>query len=81
MLNKDVISATVPTLNLNDTVAQALQLMSEFHVEHLAVVADDKLAGLIYEDDLLNANDDNVTIAQLQPVFSKLAVHVARLCA
>jgi len=75
VLNKDVISSTIPTLNPSDTVAQALQLMSEFHVEHLAVVADDKLAGLIYEADLLNAPDENVTIAQLQPVFSKLAVH------
>ena len=70
-----MISATIPTLNLNDTVGQALQLMSEFHVEHLAVVADDKFAGLIYESDLLNATDDSVTLNQLQPVFSKLAVH------
>jgi len=75
VLNKDVISATIPTLNLNDTVAEALQLMSEIHVEHLAVVADDKLAGLVYEDDLLNAPNDSVTISTLQQVFSKLAVH------
>ena len=75
MLNKDVISSTIPTLNLNDTVAQALQLMSEFHVEHLAVVADDKFAGLLYEADLLNAPDDTITITKLQPTFSKLAVH------
>ena len=78
MLNKDVISSTIPTLNLNDTVAQALQLMSEFHVEHLAVVADDKLAGLIYEADLLNAPDETITIGKLQPVFSKLAVHAEK---
>ncbi|HKP32060.1 MAG TPA: CBS domain-containing protein [Chitinophagaceae bacterium] len=75
MLNKDVISSTIPTLNLNDTVAEALQLMSEFRVEHLAVVADDKFTGVVYVDDLLNATDDTVTIATLQPVFSKLAVH------
>jgi predicted transcriptional regulator len=75
VLNKDVISATIPTLNLNDTVAEALQLMSEFRVEHLAVVTDDKFAGVVYEDDLLNAPEDTVTIATLQQAFSKLAVH------
>ena len=75
MLNKDVISATLPTLNLNDTVAEALQLMSEFRVEHLAVVADDKFTGVVYEDDLLNAPDDTASISTLQQGFSKLAVN------
>lgn len=75
MLNKDVISATIPTLNLNDTVAEALQLMSEFRVEHLAVVADDKFAGVVYEDDLLNSPEDTVTISTLQSGFSKLSVN------
>ena len=75
MLNKDVISSSIPTLNLNDTVAEALQLMSEFRVEHLAVVADDKFTGVVYENDLLNVPDDTAAISTLQPLFSKLAVH------
>lgn len=74
MLNKDVISLTIPTLQLNDTVAQALQLMAEFHVEHLAVVAEGKLAGVVYEDDLLNVADDNVALAEIQSAFSSLVV-------
>jgi len=75
VLNKDVISVTIPTLHLDDTVAQALQLMGEFHVEHLAVVLDSKLQGLVYEDDLLNVADDGITLQELQPQFSKLLVH------
>lgn len=74
MLNKDVISVAIPTLHLEDTVAQALQLMTEAHVEHLAVVADNKLAGLVYEEDLLNAPDEGSTLANIQTVFSKLVV-------
>lgn len=75
MLNKDVISVTIPTLHLDDTVAQALQLMGEFHVEHLAVITDNKYAGIVYEEDLLNITEDNTTLADIQSVFSKLAVH------
>jgi len=75
VLNKDVISVTIPTLHLDDTVAQALQFMGEFHVEHLAVVADNKLSGIVYEEDLLNITEDGITLADIQSVFSKLAVH------
>jgi len=74
VLNRDVISVTIPTLHLEDTVAQALQLMGEFHVEHLAVVSDNKLQGLVYENDLLNAPDEG-TMQDLQPQFSRLLVH------
>jgi len=74
VLNKDVISLTIPTLHLDDTVGQALQLMSEFHVEHLAVVAENKLAGLVYEDDLFNVQDEGSTLSELQSVFSTLSV-------
>ena len=74
MLNKDVISLTIPTLHLGDTIAQAIQLMAEFHVEHLAVVADNKLAGLVYEEDLLNAPDEGSTLSEIESSFSRLAV-------
>jgi len=73
-LNKDVISLTIPTLHLNDTVGQALQLMAEFHVEHLPVVTDSKLAGLVYEADLLNMPDEGSTLAEIQSGFSNLMV-------
>jgi acetoin utilization protein AcuB len=75
VLNKDVISVTIPTLHLHDSVAQALQFMGEFHVEHLAVVADNKLTGIVYEEDLLNITEEGTTLADIKSVFSKLAVH------
>jgi acetoin utilization protein AcuB len=73
VLNKDLISATIPTLNLKDSVFQALELMSEFHVMQLAVVADDKYLGFVSEDDLMNV-DENLTLQSLEPHFSKAAV-------
>lgn len=74
MLNKDLISATIPTLNLSDTVIQALDLMSEFHVMQLPVVAEDKYLGLVFEEDLLNL-DERATLQSFDTHFSKVAVH------
>lgn len=73
MLNKELISATIPTLNLKDPVLQALDLMSEFHVMQLAVVADEKYLGLVSEDDLMNV-DENLTLQSLEAHFSRAAV-------
>lgn len=73
MLNKELISAAIPTLNLNDPVFQAMDLMSEFHVMQLPVVSDDKYLGLVFEDDLMNA-DENATLQSIDAHFSKVAV-------
>lgn len=73
MLNKDVISVAIPTLHLEDTAAQAMQLMAEFKVEHLPVVMDSKLAGIVYEDDLIDLNADT-PLSDIQSIFSKLVV-------
>ncbi|HVM87206.1 MAG TPA: CBS domain-containing protein [Puia sp.] len=75
MLNKEIISASIPSLSLNDPVYQALDLMSDFHVTNLAVVAEDRLIGLVSENDLLNVVDEDATLSQLENLFSKIAVH------
>jgi len=75
LLNKEIISAAIPSLHLNDPVSQALDLMADFHVTHLPVVVEDKLAGLVSEDDLLNVENDEMLLSQLQPSFSKIAAH------
>jgi CBS domain-containing protein len=70
-----MISLTIPALHPTDTVARAQDLMTDFHIAHLPVVAEDKLVGLVSEDSLLNAPDDDMPVSQLQPSFSKIAVH------
>lgn len=75
MLNKEIISTSIPSLHLNDPVSQALDLMADFHVTHLPVLVEDKLAGLVSEDDLLNIEDDNTRLSQLQASFSKTVAH------
>jgi CBS domain-containing protein len=75
LLNKEIISAAIPSLHLNDPVSQALDLMADFHVTHLPVVVEEKLAGLVSEDDLLNVENDEMLLAELQPTFSKIVAH------
>ena len=74
MLNKELISSTIPTLNLEDRVAQALELMSEFHVSQLPVVDNDKYLGLVFEEDLMNV-DENAVLKTIDTHFSKVAVN------
>ncbi|MBE7173690.1 MAG: CBS domain-containing protein [Williamsia sp.] len=75
MLNKDFISASVPTLSLDDTIFQALQLMGDYHISHLPVIEDEKYVGLVSEDELINAEEDTGAIKTLQADFSKLSVN------
>ena len=73
MLNKELISASIPTLNLKDPVLQVLDLMSEFHVKQLPVVDEDKYMGLVFEDDLMNL-EDTITLETISNHFSRVAV-------
>lgn len=50
-----------------------MDLMDEFHVMQLPVVAGDKYLGLIFEDDLMNA-DENALLQSIDSHFSKIAV-------
>lgn len=73
MLNKELISASIPTLTLNDSVFQALELMSEYHITQLAVVVGDKYQGLVFEEDLMNV-DNTSLLETIHSHFSKVSV-------
>ncbi len=69
MLTVELINNNIPRLHLQDAVAKALQLASDFRITHLPVVTDGKLLGLISEEDLLDAEDDRMPIEMLQGSF------------
>ena len=73
MLNKELISASIPTLTLNDSIFQALELMSEYHITQLAVVVNEKYLGLVFEEDLMNI-DNTALLETVLPHFSKVSV-------
>lgn len=69
MLTRDLINNNIPRLQLQDTVAKALQLITDFRLTHLPVVSEEKFLGLISEDDLLDEDDDRLTIEFIQHNF------------
>jgi predicted transcriptional regulator len=70
MLTGDLNTQVLPYLHLHDKVHKALQMMNESHVSHLPIVDGEKFIGLISEDDLLQADDDNLELSNLQQFFS-----------
>jgi acetoin utilization protein AcuB len=74
MLNKDLISTSIPSLKMNDSVFQAMELMAEYYVKQLPVVMDDKYVGLVFEDDLMNL-DDSVELETVSTHFSRVSVN------
>jgi acetoin utilization protein AcuB len=74
MLTRELLSQTLPFLRLTDKVYQALQLMNDNNVTHLPIVEGDKYVGVISEDDLLQAENDNAELNELQQSFSDVSV-------
>jgi len=75
MLTIELINNNIPRLILQDTVSKALQLISDFRITHLPVVAEEKYLGMISEDDLLDAEDEKMNMELMQEHFINAAVH------
>ncbi len=74
MLTANLINNNIPRLKPQDSVAKALQLVSDFKLTHLPVVSDNKFLGLISEDDLLDVEEPKSVIEKLQESFIQAAV-------
>lgn len=70
MLTIELINNNIPQLQLQDSVHKALQLINDFRVTHLPVVADNKYLGLISEEDLLDVEEEKMPIELLQENFT-----------
>lgn len=75
MLTVELINNNIPQLQLQDSVHKALQLINDFRVTHLPVVAEDKYLGLISEDDLLDAEEVKLPVEALQNEFTNVFVY------
>lgn len=74
MLTGELQTQTLPYLHAHDKVFQALQLMNDYHVTHLPVIEGEKYIGIISEDDLLQAENDNAELETLQQSFNNASV-------
>jgi predicted transcriptional regulator len=75
MLIADLITHEVPALKPVDTVEQALEWMEEFKVNHLPLLQNKKLAGIISEEDLQELHDDRGKIGDHQFRYLKPIIH------
>jgi acetoin utilization protein AcuB len=74
MLTIDLINNNIPRLQLQDSIIKAVQLVNDFRVTHLPVVSEDTYLGLLSEEDLLDAEDEKMTVEVLQQYFLQAAV-------
>ncbi len=65
MRSSDIISHNIPPLKTSDPVTLALRMMGEFHVRHLPVISENKLLGLLSEDDILSHHVIEETVGAL----------------
>lgn len=74
MLTRELLTPSLPALHLTDKVYQALQLMNDNHVTHLPIVEGEKYIGMISEEDLLQAENDNAPLQELEQSFFNTSV-------
>lgn len=72
MIAKFAIEESIPYLKPSDSVSFGLELMEEFKVFHLPIVDNDKLLGVVSEDQLLD-QDELLLIEELNFPFLKIA--------
>lgn len=74
MIAKYAIEESIPYLKITDEINFALDLMEEFKQEHLPVLKDKELVGVVSEQQLLEATDME-TLADLVFPLIKIAVN------
>lgn len=73
MLASQLINSGFPAINLFDKASFALRLMDEYDVLHLPVLSEEKYAGMVSKDDLLDA-DENAILASIESSFIRISV-------
>ncbi len=71
MLANEIISTAYPTVEPDDKISAALQLMDDFDIIHLAVVDNNKYLGIINKDDLLDEDNNGIVRAVMEAIFTK----------
>ncbi|GEO10521.1 CBS domain-containing protein [Segetibacter aerophilus] len=71
MLANQLITTHYPTVEPDDKITLALQLVEDFDVLHIAVVDHNKYLGIISKDDLLDADDTSSIKVVLSGMLQK----------
>lgn len=74
MLNREIINPSIPFLQAQDSVSQALLMMDDLKLTELPVIDHDVYLGMAFESDLLN-EDDGMLLQELVSRFSSVSVN------
>ncbi len=74
MLIAELINNNIPRLQLQDSVGKARQLINDFKLTHLPVVSENKFLGLISEEDLMDVEEEKITIELIQENLTHIFV-------
>lgn len=75
MIAKELISDNIPPIKPDDTGVKALKWMEEFKVSHLPVVDGRTFLGLISDDDILDMENAETTIAGIADFYDKVFIN------
>jgi acetoin utilization protein AcuB len=78
MLAKTILTTEITPLRMSDTGLTALSQMDEYKVNHLPVVTDAGLVGLLSESDIMQLQDTEEAFEKLQLAFSQVFVEEER---
>jgi CBS domain-containing protein len=69
---REIITTNVATLSPNDTVEDAMRLMTEKHIRHLPVIEDGRMIGLVSIGDMVNCiiSSQSAQIDQMEAYLS-----------
>lgn len=71
MLVNQLITKSYPTVESDDKIYLALQLMDDFEIVHIAIVENNKFLGLISKDHLLDADENSQLNTLASNLFQK----------
>ncbi len=73
MLASEIIQPSIPVLHYSDAVEDAIELLQQNNLEHLAVINNDAYEGLLSMDELLSAEASD-TISMLSDKFIHISI-------
>jgi CBS domain-containing protein len=71
MLANQLITHHYPTVEPDDKISLALQLIDDFDIHHIAIVENNKYLGIISKDDLLDADENTQVKAAMNAMLQK----------
>lgn len=71
----EIINDMIIPLEPGDKISSALRQMDEVRVRHLPVISDKKYLGVLSDDDLLQAGDENMPVSEFFPFLQRYSVY------